>query len=283
MKRERAHDVTAPRDPSAVDIFTHSTAALIEEATQGAKALHHDSDAESIHRLRVTVRRLRSIWWVYRPLLPAPERGRQEAGLKLITTAAGKARDWDILVELFTGRRRGKRALQFVDELSARRKEALEASHAELESIDVESTLNTAFEQATSALKTADPMPARRFARRGAKSAEATLRKRMKRANKAKRSDYAAFHDVRKAAKRLRYALEFFDGESSTDHERVLKALKDIQQRYGALNDVVTSDAMLRAEFPERASEIRWLEKKRKRRLRKAERLLPGSKRLWPD
>ena len=226
----------------ASDMFRDSASTLITEASERAQVLSHDSDAESIHQLRVAVRRLRSIWWAYRPLLPEPERTRQEESLKLITTVAGKARDWDILVDLFVSRKERKRAPEFMDELIARRKHALQSSCAELQSIDVSATLRSIYDGAMFAIDKTFPQSVSRFARLGAASAERTLRKRMKRADRAKKTDYNAYHDVRKAAKRLRYALEFFDAESKSKHDGVLKALKDIQQRYGALNDVVASE-----------------------------------------
>ncbi len=55
---------------------------------------------QALHKLRVSLRRLRSLWWAFAPLLEKGENTRQRALYKYLATAAGKTRDWDILIEL---------------------------------------------------------------------------------------------------------------------------------------------------------------------------------------
>jgi CHAD domain-containing protein len=104
--------------------------------------------------------------------------------------------------------------------------------------------------------------------------------KRAKRARHAKRSNYAAFHDVRKAGKKLRYLLEFFEPVLSGSHKRTLKRLKQVQKRFGTLNDIVASEVLLRdnaglfAGSGDAADVLQWLHKERKRRMRAAAGLL---------
>ncbi|MFL6685907.1 CHAD domain-containing protein, partial [Paraburkholderia graminis] len=107
-----------------------------------------------------------------------------------------------------------------------------------------------------------------------------SLMKRAKRARHAKRSNYAAFHDVRKAGKKLRYLLEFFEPVLSGSHKRTLKRLKQVQKRFGTLNDIVASEVLLRdnaglfAGSGDAADVLQWLHKERKRRMRSAAGLL---------
>jgi CHAD domain-containing protein len=102
----------------------------------------------------------------------------------------------------------------------------------------------------------------------------------MRRASHAKRSDYAACHEVRKAGKRVRYLLEFFEPLLTKKQLKSAKELKKIQKRFGALNDVVASEELLRGKrdiFPDDASAanaLAALEKERKRRVRAAAKLL---------
>jgi CHAD domain-containing protein len=109
---------------------------------------------------------------------------------------------------------------------------------------------------------------------------ERSLNKRIKRARCAKRSNYVAFHDVRKAGKKLRYVFEFFGPVLKRSHKSTLKRLKKIQKRFGMLNDTVASVALLRdnAASLGGAGDIEaaldWLDRKRKRRLRAASGLL---------
>ena len=102
----------------------------------------------------------------------------------------------------------------------------------------------------------------------------------MKRASRAKRSNYAAFHDVRKAGKKLRYLVDFFEPVLQGNRKRTVKRLKQIQKRFGALNDVVASEGLLRdhaASFAgsgDTEAALHWLEQERKRRMRTAAELL---------
>jgi CHAD domain-containing protein len=82
-------------------------------------------------------------------------------------------------------------------------------------------------------------VPLRKFADRRVSASEKALRKKMRRASRAKRSEYDSFHEVRKAGKKLRYMLEFFGPVLRGGHDRTLKRLKKIQKRFGAFNDAV--------------------------------------------
>jgi CHAD domain-containing protein len=122
--------------------------------------------------------------------------------------------------------------------------------------------------------------PLSKFARKRLTSAEESLHKRMRQASHAKRSDYAAYHEVRKAGKKVRYLLEFFEPLLAKKHLKSTKELKRIQKRFGALNDVVASEELLRGNrnvFPDDASvktALAALEKERRRRVRAAAKLL---------
>ncbi|WP_341317978.1 CHAD domain-containing protein [Paraburkholderia sp. IMGN_8] len=100
------------------------------------------------------------------------------------------------------------------------------------------------------------------------------------RVSHAKRSNYTSFHDVRKAGKKLRYLLEFFGLVLHGGHKRTLKLLKQIQKRFGTLNDVVASEMLLRdnaallAGSGDTDAVLHWFERERKRRLRPAAGLL---------
>jgi CHAD domain-containing protein len=101
----------------------------------------------------------------------------------------------------------------------------------------------------------------------------------MRPASHAKRSDYASYHEVRKAGKKVRYLLEFFEPLLPKKQLKSAKELKRIQKRFGALNDVVASLELLRGKrdiFPDdvsAANALAALEKERKRRVRAAAKL----------
>src|SRR6516225_10232925 len=98
---DRTHDVAAPGEQShAESTFASLAAPLVDEALERNASIHADATPESLHQLRVALRRLRSLWWAYRPLLDKAENTRQRALYRFLADAAGRTRDWDILLEL---------------------------------------------------------------------------------------------------------------------------------------------------------------------------------------
>ncbi|MFX1695454.1 CHAD domain-containing protein [Paraburkholderia sp. A1RO-1] len=61
-KWTNASDAPRPRFP---DIASP----IVDEAIKQAKEIAGDPSAEGLHQLRISMRRLRSLWWSYRPLL----------------------------------------------------------------------------------------------------------------------------------------------------------------------------------------------------------------------
>jgi CHAD domain-containing protein len=270
---------SAPPVQSAQSAFASYAAPLVADAIESADAVHENASPETLHKLRVSLRRLRSLWWAFAPLLEKDENTRQRALFKFLATAAGKTRDWDILIELLTQKESG--ASDIAVTLQQARSDALAVSRETLSNADVKHLLREALTGASKELNTAhERVPLRTFATRRVDVAKRSLKKRMKRASRAKRSNYAAFHDVRKAGKKLRYLLDFFAPVLKGNCKRTVKRLKQIQKRFGALNDVVASEALLREQAASLAGSgetdaaLDWFRKERKRRLRAAAGLL---------
>ncbi|MFM0340853.1 CHAD domain-containing protein [Paraburkholderia fungorum] len=286
MKREsRKSDTRAEHgkatgdEPSAEAAFASYAAPLVDHAIEYAAAVRDDASPEALHQLRVSLRRLRSLWWAFEPLLDKGENTRQRALYKYLATAAGKTRDWDILIELIAQDDSGARAIR--PKLEEVRGDALATSRETLSNADVKHLLRDALTSATKELNTAhERVPLAKFVDKRVAVSERSLRKRMKRASHAKRANYASFHDVRKAGKKLRYLLEFFEPILRGSHKRILKRLKQIQKRFGALNDIVASEMLLRdnaallAGSGDTDAALHWLKKERKRRMRSAAGLL---------
>jgi CHAD domain-containing protein len=111
-------------------------------------------------------------------------------------------------------------------------------------------------------------------------AAQKSLDKRMRRARRAKKSDYASYHAVRKAGKKVRYLLEFFEPLLGKHQVKSLRGLKKLQGRFGKLNDIVASEALIRVNRDRLGGDrsvrraLARLERKRKRRLNAAARML---------
>ncbi|MFM0041684.1 CHAD domain-containing protein [Paraburkholderia sediminicola] len=265
--------------PSAESAFASYAAPLVDDAIEHASAVREDASPEALHKLRVSLRRLRSLWWAFEPLLDKGENTRQRALYKYLATAAGKTRDWDILIELITQDERV--AHDTAPRLQEARGGALATSRETLSNADVKHLLQDALTSAKKELNTAhERVPLQKFVDKRVAVSERSLKKRIKRASHAKRSNYAAFHDVRKAGKKLRYLLEFFEPVLHGNRKRTQKRLKQIQKRFGTLNDVVASEMLLRdntgllAGSGDADAALDWLRKERKRRMRAAAGLL---------
>jgi CHAD domain-containing protein len=277
--KHAADNQLAGEQPSAEAAFASYAAPLVDSAIEYAAAVREDASPEALHQLRVSLRRLRSLWWAFEPLLDKGENTRQRALYQYLATAAGKTRDWDNLIELMTQNDTGARAM--APKLEEIRSGALATSRETLSNADVKHLLRDALTSATKELNTAhERVPLSKFAGKRVATSERSLRMRMKRASHAKRSNYTSFHDVRKAGKRLRYLLEFFGPVLHGSHKRTLKLLKQIQKRFGALNDIVASEMLLRdnaallAGSGDIEAALQWFRKERKRRMRSAAGLL---------
>jgi CHAD domain-containing protein len=204
----------------------------------------------------------------------------QRDRFKSLAGAAGKTRDWDILSELLVETLGARQAP--TDRLRAARAAALEDSRETLSHAGIHAVLRDALADASGALwhQTGERTPLKKFARKRVAAAEKSLNKRMHHAAYAKRSDYASYHDVRKAGKKVRYLLEFFEPLLTKKQLNTLKGLKKLQKRFGTLNDVVASEELLRGnrEIFSNNRDVKVafaaLEKQRKRQVRAASKLL---------
>jgi CHAD domain-containing protein len=241
-ERDTTREDKRARTETAQSRFGELAAPLIDEATHHAAALNEHSDPEELHKLRVALRRLRTLFWAYRPLLDKDFDTRQRAIFKYLATSAGGARDWDILLELMK-----HLDVEGLDEPVKQRRAAVLATSIEtIANADVKHALSSGLKEANHQLNTGpDRVAVERFAKKRIGAARSQLKKRIKRALRAKQSDYAAYHEVRKAGKKVRYLLEFFEPDIKRGLRSHVKSLKRLQKRFGALNDVVASHELL--------------------------------------
>ncbi|SPB14399.1 CHAD domain-containing protein [Caballeronia novacaledonica] len=250
---------------------------LVHEAIEEASALKDTADAEKLHKLRVALRRLRTLLWAYRPILDEQFDNEQRAVLKFLANAAGNTRDWDILIGLVEDRSDE----ELLNVFRQNRKETADRSRETLLNSDLTKLLREAISEANRELNTsAVRTPLTKFARKRVSAAQKQLKKRMQHASKTGGSDYNSYHDVRKAGKKVRYLIEFFEPLLQKRQRKSLKELKQLQKRFGGLNDVVASRNLLtthQGSLPDEASAdaaLRLLKKEQKRRLKAASRLL---------
>lgn len=258
----------------AQSLFSRYAQPLVSEALARVAAL--DTEPETLHQLRVTLRRLRTLLWAWRPLLGRTFVDHRRAFLKRAATAAGEARDWDIALALL-----GENGALANARLPAAREEARERARRTLSAVDLKHALRDTLHEVNRALNTSPRRtPLKCLARERVRVARRSLGKRMRRARRAKRRNYAAWHEVRKGAKRLRYLLEFFGPILPRREARRVKSLKRLQDRFGKLNDAVASERLVAqhrgifANSSNADAALAALRRERKQRRRRAAKLL---------
>ncbi|MGN8110680.1 CHAD domain-containing protein [Paraburkholderia sp. 22098] len=265
------------RDALAESSFAIYAGPLVTEAIGQVSALRDDADAEKLHKLRIALRRLRTLLWAYRPILDEKFDNEQRALFKFMANAAGNTRDWDILIKLVE--KDSDQAL--LDAFRRSRNETAEKSAETLRNAHLDKTLRNAVSEANRELNTSPTRtPLRKFAQKRVKTAQQQLKKRMRHASKAGSSDYNSYHDVRKAGKKVRYLIEFFEPLLGKKQRNGLKGLKRLQKHFGALNDAVASRDLLdanRSSLPadvDATSVFRALKKEQQRQIKAASKLL---------
>ena len=262
------------RREDARALFPRLAKPLVDEVL--GHRLHDDASAEEFHKLRVALRRIRTLLWAWRPLLDRDAIERERAFLRRVAAAAGEARDWDIAMTLLDAN------AELADgRIDAARRKARESAKNTLSAADLKHTLPEMLHSVKTGLNTGQAsVPARRFARKRVLAAREALGKRIRRARKAGKGEYAAWHDVRKGAKKVRYLLEFFAPMAPHGYKGKLKGLKKLQKKFGDLNDAVATEHLLsehRELFKDDATSqavLSRLHKESRRRLRAASKLV---------
>lgn len=192
----------------------------------------------AVHRLRVSTRRLRELLPVLAPAAPAVDAGRIRRFARTLTRSFGPVRELDVARSLFDalseaaggGTRGLRRALE---REAARRRRAL---LAQMSSVDVAARLDdvTALSRAVESEAFAREAPALLAARLLSRAAG------LESAIEAAGSLYDAtrLHQVRIAAKKLRYALELAGELGAGGVKGDLRRLKRMQDLLGALHDL---------------------------------------------
>lgn len=82
--------------------FSANVGAVVGQVTARARELESEGDAETLHKLRVALRRLRASWWAFAPLMDSAQATLDRDEFKRHAGAAGDTRDWDVLSELLS-------------------------------------------------------------------------------------------------------------------------------------------------------------------------------------
>ncbi|RUW53637.1 inorganic triphosphatase [Mesorhizobium sp. M1A.F.Ca.ET.072.01.1.1] len=234
---------------SATTAFAHIAAACLRQFRLNEWVLGWYRDAEALHQARVSLRRLRSLCSICKSLFHDSRFDHLREELKWLASEFGDARNIDVMIG-----RASSEALS--SRLQNARDDAYAAVEASLSSVRARSLMIEATEwvsirdwRTDQSDETLADQPARDFA-------SGVFDKFWKKVAKAGKNlvdaDDETRHKLRIAAKKLRYAAEFFEPlynskAEAKRHRRFMKMMESLQDQLGSLNDLATAHDMLAA------------------------------------
>lgn len=279
----------------AFDIIAHCCFEHMA-ANQGAVGR---GDREGVHRMRVGLRRLRAAISLFADLVRGPDTDAVKADLKWLSGRLAAARDLDVLVR---GMRLRKTASPDIARLRAcleeRRQAAFAAAMAAVNGRRYRSmSLKVAAWLAAGRWRH-DPAcgagPVKAFAREALRR---RTRKIVQRSRMLDSLDARECHRLRIAAKKLRYAAEFFESlyggrKAAAEYRQFQTCMKALQDGLGGLHDSVVQEQLIARHAPARGKDstagmIPWMERRRVRarqclaQAKKAGGRLSGARPFW--
>jgi CHAD domain-containing protein len=218
------------------------------------------------------------LYWAYSPYLGAEATAQATGEFKRLAAVAGETRDWDIAGDLLKAAQESGASIDALM-VAAREKRAQAVLHSQtmIKSDDVEAFLNDVLLRAQTTLQSrCDDLPIRAFAEKRVRLAQRALQKRSRRVARGEIAQEEDLHDVRKAGKKLRYLLEFFQPVIKGGHGRTIKELTSVQNELGQFNDIAASETLIRStSFNDVTPEVlqqslQWLAEQKCRRIRAA-------------
>ena len=244
----KAPSLAIPPKASAGEAMVAIVANSLAHFVANWDALRQSSDPESIHQMRVALRRMRSALGLFRPAVAAEEGGRAlevlRATAKRIASALGPAREYDVFLDMSSeGPLRSPDCPGGGEALLAAVRERQAAAYSAARQL-IDSAEATRFIFDVQAFIARPPAGADVAAKAFAAKALARLNHRaVKGGGDMPALDDDARHDLRIALKNLRYGAEFFEGLFGRHKQARAfgKAIASLQDLLGAHNDVVTA------------------------------------------
>jgi CHAD domain-containing protein len=234
-------------------VIGHLTDVILHEAPL---ATQHPEALEHVHQMRVAVRRARSAIAVFRDALDGATLAAANAQLRALGQRLAPAREWDVFTAeiapvILAALPHDVRLAQLVNAAQRQRREAHAALRAWFGGVEFR-RMGIALAWLAAAESWMRPPEPQAPAPGLEDFATSALRRRWRKLTAAGKSiaglDAPAMHGLRLRAKRMRYAAEIFmtlfPGKPT---DRFIRRLSTLQGRLGELNDVATTEQLLRA------------------------------------
>jgi inorganic triphosphatase YgiF len=254
----RADDIPLPGESSVNDALKGILRSCLAHLQANEDGMLEGADVEYLHQMRVALRRMRSAFTIFNRLVPKEVTEHQVREIRWLTSGLGAARDWDVFVTETLGRipATGGRASSLEGFVSAARarQERMDALAREAVSsrryqefllglgawLAAEAWREALDEEGRARMQ----QPAVDFARA---ELERRHRKLVKGGEHLAALAPAERHRMRIAAKKLRYAGEFFTSlfprKAARSYTKSLAALQDV---LGTLNDAAATGHLVR-------------------------------------
>ncbi len=264
----RAQKTAVGPQTCGADAFQLIAREALVQIAGNARLLQRAHNPDVLHQLRVGLRRLRAALSVFRGMLDAEGLSAARSETRWLAGELSEARDIDVFLQ-------NAREQDEIEDNPARAALFRALRHAQAEAYERALAAIRSERFRTLLLDLAEwieigpwrSLPGERPSalREGAAAALASpvldrLDDRVRRrSRKFRRLEVEARHDVRKQAKKLRYATAFFS-EAYPDHpkrrQRFTAALKVVQDRLGELNDLAVARSVITRVAGKRSSDL---------------------------
>jgi triphosphatase len=250
----RAQSVRLARTNSVEQAAAPIFAAALDHFAANAAAFGVGEKAETIHQMRVALRRLRAAIGLFRPVLSGPALSAASLRAKEIAATLGAARDQDVFVEMIdAGPLTAFTAASEAERLRAAARRQRAESYAAVRKMIADGAPDDFVAAFRRIIDTHDWLAAPDVSLAGSAPAFAAkaltrARRRVLRRSEALAAQTAeSRHEARIALKKARYAAEFF--ESLFGRRKAARAwseaLAELQDELGAFNDLATASRLL--------------------------------------
>lgn len=239
------------RDDSGTSAFKKIAWECINHLQGNQDVVLHGSDVEGVHQMRVALRRLRSAFSVFRDMLGREHSAPLLDDLRWITNVLGQARDIDVFITqtlppLMQCFEQHPGLIKLHEKAVAAQNKAYREARTALRSQRYHRMLLTLASWLENERWHNGDTPQQNVC----EIAQQTLSKRYKSLRKHGKQLVHMHpeerHETRIAAKKLRYAAEFFASLYPADKTRTfIQRLAQVQDRLGVLNDIAVTEQLL--------------------------------------
>ncbi|MDO8289482.1 MAG: CHAD domain-containing protein [Parvibaculum sp.] len=243
----KAEPVALSGDMTADQAFRHIVYNCVRQFRLNEALLLADRNAAALHQARVALRRLRSAFSIFKPLVGGDTKTRLSGELRWLSSQLGDARNLDVLLELATTSALHDRIVTAHEAAYVRVGDVLASSRVRSLLLDLAEW--TAGDDWLNAPDTG--VDHDQSAREFAIAALSRFRRKVKKHGRdLVHADDATRHETRKDAKKLRYAAEFFAGLFDHESEKpryrnFMGSLEGLLHQLGQLNDLATASCLL--------------------------------------